>query len=298
MKTQLEHWRVLDAVVTHGGVSQAGMHLHRTQSAISYSLKQLEERAGIALLELTGRKLQLTAAGHQLLQEARQILQRMALLDQQASLLAQGIESSLVIAIEQIAPLAPILSVLQQIQQRYPHINVHWHDVVLSETDTALIRYDADLMISAHVPVNHTGQPLCEVTLIAVASPEHPLHQLGQLSLSDLTAYTQAVIRDKGQARRDIGWLASPKRWTVDHVALAHQLVKAGLAYAWLPLHIVEADCQQGVLKALLLEEGSKQQASLQLVLNPNKPHGEVVHALKAALTDSNLKKRGVCQCD
>ncbi len=66
MKTQLEHWRVLDAVITYGGVSQAGVYLHRTQSAISYSLKQLEEQAGIALLHLVGRKLQLTPAGHQL----------------------------------------------------------------------------------------------------------------------------------------------------------------------------------------------------------------------------------------
>jgi DNA-binding transcriptional LysR family regulator len=109
MKTQLEHWRVLDAVITYGGVSQAGVHLHRTQSAISYSLKQLEEQAGIALLHLVGRKLQLTLAGHQLLQAARQILQRMTLLDQQANLLAQGIESTLIIAIEQIAPIEPIL---------------------------------------------------------------------------------------------------------------------------------------------------------------------------------------------
>lgn len=71
MKTQLEHWRTLDAVITHGGVSQAAQKLHRTQSAVSYSLKQLEEQAGIALVSLVGRKLQLTPAGQQLLQEAR-----------------------------------------------------------------------------------------------------------------------------------------------------------------------------------------------------------------------------------
>jgi DNA-binding transcriptional LysR family regulator len=85
MKTQLEHWRVLDAVIHYGGVSQAAAQLHKAQSAVSYSLKQLEEQTGIALLQLVGRKLQLTAAGHQLLQEARLILQRMALLDQQAN---------------------------------------------------------------------------------------------------------------------------------------------------------------------------------------------------------------------
>jgi DNA-binding transcriptional LysR family regulator len=284
MKTQLEHWRVLDAVITYGGVSQAGEQLHRTQSAISYSLKQLEEQAGICLLKLVGRRLELTPEGYQLLQEARQILQRMALLDQQVSLLAQGVESSLTIAIEQIAPLAPLLAALQQIQTRYPHINIQWHDVVLSETDTALSQYDADLMISAHVPVNHTGIAWQTVSLIAVATLEHPLNQHTQLSLSDLTHHTQAVIRDKGQIKRDIGWLASPKRWTVDTLAMAHHLVRSGLAYAWLPTHLVEQECQQGILQPLALTEGSRQQATLHLVLNPNKAQGTVVKDLKAAL--------------
>jgi DNA-binding transcriptional LysR family regulator len=290
MKTQLENWRVLDAVITYGGVSQAGAHLHRTQSAISYSLKKLEEQAGVALLTLTGRKLQLTAAGHQLLQEARQILQRMALLDQQTSLLAQGIESTLTIAVEQIAPSKPILDVLQRIQQHYPHINIQWHDVVLSETDSAFSQFDADLMISTHVPVNHTGITWTDVSLAAVAAPHHPLAQLNKPTLSDLTHHTQAVIRDKGETKRDIGWLASPKRWTVDHITKAKELVTSGLAYAWLPSHLVEPCVLLGNICYLPLQEGARHQATLSLVLNPNKTHGEVLVSLKNELIEE-IKK-------
>jgi DNA-binding transcriptional LysR family regulator len=282
MKTQLEHWRVLDAVIHYGGVSQAAAQLHKAQSAVSYSLKQLEEQTGIALLQLVGRKLQLTAAGHQLLQEARLILQRMALLDQQANLLAQGIESTLIIAIEQIAPLAPILKVLTHIQLRYPHINIHWHEVVLSETDSALSQYNADLLITAHVPVNHTGIAWCNVNLSAVVATHHSLAQSDHLTLSDLTHHTQAVVRDHGQSKRDTGWLASPKRWTVDSISMAHQLVTSGLAYAWLPEHMIEQDKHK--LTPLALQEGRTQQAALQLVLNPNKAQGEVVMALREAL--------------
>jgi DNA-binding transcriptional LysR family regulator len=280
MKTQLEHWRVLDAVITYGGVSQAGVHLHRTQSAISYSLKQLEEQAGIALLHLVGRKLQLTPAGHQLLQEARQILQRMTLLDQQTNLLAQGIESTLIIAIEQIAPIEPILRVLQQTQQKYPHINIQWHDIILSETDRAFSQYNADLMISANTPVNHTGIPWVDITLAAVAAPYHPLAQADTLTFSDLTHHTQAVIRDKGQTKRDVGWLASPKRWTVDNITRAQELVMAGLTYAWLPLHLVDSAVQMNKLCYLPLQESARHQATLSLVLNPNKTQGEVITSL------------------
>lgn len=284
MKTQLEHWRTLDAVITYGGVSQAAQKLHRTQSAVSYSLKQLEEQAGIALVTLVGRKLQLTPAGQQLLQEARQVLQRMRLLDEQANLLARGIESSITIAVEQIAPMTPMLAAVKNIQQHYPHINLHWHEMILSEMNLAFTQYNADLMIAAHMPLNHTGHGWQEVRFAVVVAPDHPLTQYTNLSLTDLTEYTQVVIRDSGQGNIDIGWLASPKRYTVDHLHTAYQLVQQGLAYAWLPEHLIEKDVTNGALVLLKLAEGDMQQVRLQLILNPNKSHGAVILALRDQL--------------
>lgn len=284
MKTQLEHWRVLDAVITYGGVSQAAKALFRTQSAVSYSLKQLEEQAGVELLVLVGRKLQLTPAGHQLLQEARQILQRMYLLDEQTTLLAQGIESTLIIAIEQVAPMQPILKAIDHIQTLYPHINLHWHELILSEVDTAFHQYNADLIIAGHVPLNHTGKEWLKVDLIGVVSKHHPLAKESSIELSDLAAYTQVVVRDKGKGDKDTGWLASPKRYTVDNIHTAQQLVHGGLAYAWLPEHAIAQPIARGQLVKLALKEGDVQEARLKVILNPNKTQGEVVSALREQL--------------
>lgn len=284
MKTQLEHWRVLDAVITCGGVSQAAKALFRTQSAVSYSLKQLEEQAGVELLVLIGRKLHLTPAGHQLLQEARQILQRMQLLDEQTTLLSQGIESSITIAIEQVAPMRPILKAIEAIQDLYPHINLHWHELILSEVDTAFHQYNADLIIATHVPLNHTGKEWLKVDLIGVVSKHHPLAKAQSIELNDLSEYTQVVVRDKGKGDKDTGWLASPKRYTVDNIHTAQQMVHAGLAYAWLPEHAIAQQINKGQLVKLALTEGDMQEARLKVILNPSKSQGEVVTTLRDQL--------------
>lgn len=148
----------------------------------------------------------------------------------------------------------------------------------------AFTQYNADLMIAAHMPLNHTGNDWQEVRLAVVVAPDHPLTQYTHLSLTDLTEYTQVVIRDSGQGSIDIGWLASPKRYTVDHLHTAYQLVQQGLAYAWLPEHLIEKDVTNGTLVLLKLAEGDMQQARLQLILNPNKSHGAVILALRDQL--------------
>jgi DNA-binding transcriptional LysR family regulator len=281
MKTQLEHWRVLDAVITCGGVSQAAKALFRTQSAISYSLKQLEEQAGVELLVLLGRKLHLTPAGQQLLQEARQILQRMHLLDEKTTLLSQGIESSITIAIEQIAPMEPILKAIESVQAIYPHINLHWHELILSEVDSAFHQYNADLIVATHIPLNHTGKEWRKVDLIGVVSKHHSLATAQSIELNQLSEYTQVVVRDKGKGDKDAGWLGSPKRYTVDHIHTAQQMVHAGMAYAWLPEHVIEQPIQNGQLVKLALTEGDVQEIRLKIIMNPSKSRGEVVTSLR-----------------
>lgn len=64
-------------VCRHGSVSAAARALHRTQPAVSYRIKQLEEQTGVELFERVGRSLKLTRRGELLLDEAESILGRL-----------------------------------------------------------------------------------------------------------------------------------------------------------------------------------------------------------------------------
>lgn len=66
--------RVLVALSKSGSFTQAGHDLHVTQSAISHSIRALEEATGCRLFDRVGKTAHLTPAGEQLLHHARAIL--------------------------------------------------------------------------------------------------------------------------------------------------------------------------------------------------------------------------------
>ena len=54
---------VVDAVARHGSFSAAAQELHRVPSAISYTVRQLEEWLAVPLFVRRHRDVELTAAG-------------------------------------------------------------------------------------------------------------------------------------------------------------------------------------------------------------------------------------------
>ena len=66
-----------------------------------------------------------------------------------------------------------------------------------------------DLGISPFAFSNGFSEDLCEIEFAAVAHADHPLHQLDRtLTLEDLKAYRQIVVRDSSAERKaDVGWL-------------------------------------------------------------------------------------------
>ncbi|BBV83783.1 hypothetical protein STW0522ENT60_44610 [Enterobacter kobei] len=73
-KTTLEQWSLLEKVVEAGSFAKAAEQTHRSQSSVSYNLSLLQERLGIALLVVEGRRAVLTPAGELLLNQVKPLL--------------------------------------------------------------------------------------------------------------------------------------------------------------------------------------------------------------------------------
>ena len=69
----LMHWRLVVAVADHGNIKDASEKLFRTPSALSMTLRQIEDRLGRPLFE-TDRKSTLTVTGRFLYDEAMTLL--------------------------------------------------------------------------------------------------------------------------------------------------------------------------------------------------------------------------------
>ncbi len=67
MRTTLDEWEILQAVVQLGGFAPAAKQLNRSQSTISYAIARLQDQLGISLFEIKGRRAHLTELGRVLL---------------------------------------------------------------------------------------------------------------------------------------------------------------------------------------------------------------------------------------
>ena len=68
---------VIDAVARHGSFSGAAQELHRVPSAISYTVRQLEQWLAVPLFVRRHRDVELTPAGHMFVKEARDVMKKM-----------------------------------------------------------------------------------------------------------------------------------------------------------------------------------------------------------------------------
>src|ERR1700722_4926832 len=223
-RTTLEQWAVLATVIDRGGFAPAARALHRSQSAISYALARLQESLGVPLL---GR--------------ARPLLRELSTLEDLAGSLKRGWESELKLVVDLAFPRERLLRIVSELGVACPHTQLQLADAVLSGAEEAISGRSADLVVTTRVPPGHLGDLLLEVPFIAVAHPDHALLQLQRpLEASDLAHHTQVVVRDSGQQHpRDEGWLGAERRFTVSSMEATLAMVSAGLAFGWLPHHLV-----------------------------------------------------------
>jgi DNA-binding transcriptional LysR family regulator len=268
-KTTLEQWAVLAAVVDQGGFAQAAAALNRSQSAVSYSIARLQESLDLPLLVVEGRKSVLTPHGQTLLKRARELLREVDLLEFLARSLKQGWESELKLVVDAAFPRDRLLHIVEQLQRTCPETQIQVSDVVLSGAEQVIVEGGADLVVTSRVPPGHLGDWLLDVTFVAVARADHPLLQVErELTTNDLVHYVQAVVRDSGTSHpRDEGWLGAERRFTVSSMDASLATVSAGLAYAWLPEHMLTEQLQRGALKLLPLVTGGSRSVSLHIVL-------------------------------
>ncbi len=286
-KVTLEQWRMLKAVVDAGGFAKAADVVHKSPSSINHAVQKLQTQLGVALLEVRGRKAELTPAGSALLRRASHLLDEARDMEGLALTLAEGVKTELVLAVDQIVPQAVIIDALEGFSHHFPKTRVQLHESVLESGSALLAGGLADLLVGPVIPTGFLGEPLGQVRLICVAHPGHVLVREGRpLSLRDLRHSRQVVVRDSSGPLQgpDTGWLEAEQRWTVGHMHTALRIVEAGFAIAWLPECLVRDALARGTLVPLKLEAGGTQIIPFSVVFSDRDRAGIAAQALAESL--------------
>ncbi|MFZ5810525.1 MAG: LysR substrate-binding domain-containing protein [Thermodesulfobacteriota bacterium] len=142
----LEHLRTLTAIADHGGFQQAGQVLCRTQSAVTQSLKRLEEILGCRLMTRRhGRFLGLTPAGRMFLESARDILSRAR---EAADAVARpGLSGRLRLGVPDDFTLSDITGLVARFRERWPGLDVETVSALSGRLFELFTRRELDLAI-------------------------------------------------------------------------------------------------------------------------------------------------------
>lgn len=270
MKVSLDQWRAFVGVVDAGSYAAAAERLHRSQSTLSHAVAQLQSLLGVDVFEIRGRRAVLTAAGEVLLRGARELIDEAERIERGAERLKAGIEPEIRLTADILFPTWKLLDCLARLGERYPGTRVNLVESVLGGTDEALLRGEADLVLTTRVPPGFSGEALAPIRMLPVASPDHPLHRLGrELTTRDLRKYRQLVIRDTATgAKRDSGaWLGADQRWTVSHKATSIAAACAGHGFSWHPEATIRRELEAGVLKPLPIRGQRERLVTMSLVI-------------------------------
>ncbi|MFC0339114.1 DNA-binding transcriptional regulator, LysR family [Kushneria avicenniae] len=285
-RVTLVQWQMLAAVIDHGGFARAAEAIHKSPSSINHAVHKLETQLGVQLLDTGGRQLRLTEAGEMLLRRARQLLESADTIEAVADSLSNGLEAEITIAIDQILAPETLCYALDRFSNQYPHTRVQLYETVLNGGVEMLLDNRVDLLISGLPVQGYLGELMGAIRFIAVAHPDHALHQLDRaLDLRDLRQHRQIVTRDSAlREQNDSGWLKAEQRWTVSHVATCLDILARGLGFAWVSQTRVQPLLDSGQLRALPLQAGGIREVPLSMYINDVEGACPAVQAMAEAL--------------
>jgi DNA-binding transcriptional LysR family regulator len=251
----LEQWRALQAVVEAGGYAQAAERLHKSQSTVTYAVQKIQQLLDVKVFEIRGRKAVLTEAGQVLYRRARTLIEEAQMLERGAAAMAQDWQPEIRIAVELIFPTWLLLECLAQFARERPETRIEIFETVLAGTAEMLADGRVDFAIGSS-DAGVVGDPLMPVNFVAVAHPDHALHQLGRkITERDLRHHRRILIRESGTRRaREVS--GAELRWTVSQKATSIRAVSMGLGYAWLPEETIAEELRAGKLKPLPIARG------------------------------------------
>lgn len=291
----LDQLRAFVSVAEAGSFRAGARHLSRVQSAISYSVGNLEAQLGVELFDRSGHKPELTAHGRSLLADARSVLLKVEAMRARARGLGEGVELELAIVIDSLYPMPRVIAALSAITRRYVGVNIQMQVLPLGGPPAAIQDGRVTFGILAGDDLTDSRielEAMHSHPFVAVAASTHPLAAAaegsGTLEVVALSEHVQIVLSDPSSLShgRDFGVL-SPTSWRVNNQDIKHAMIRAGHGWGRLPLWVVADDLASGMLVRLpiaALGPGGQVETQFYLARRIDRPLGPVARAFRETL--------------
>lgn len=255
IKLSLDSLEVLDAIARKGSFAAAAESLFRVPSAVTYTVRKLEEDLGVSLFNRSGHRAELTEAGAELLREGRHLLIAATELECRVRRVASGVETELSIAISDLFDIKAIFPILDAFYAQNFGTRLKLLREVYGGGWDALVSGRADIALG--VPGDgpsgggYTTMPMGTLEFIYAVSKNHPLAKLAEpLQNLDIMKYRSISAADSSRnlAPRTSGILIGQDVLTVPDMQTKLQAQIAGLGVGYLPKKLAEQYIASGEL--------------------------------------------------
>jgi DNA-binding transcriptional LysR family regulator len=274
---------VLDAIARTGSFAAAAQELHRVPSAISYSVRTLEEQLAVSLFDRSTRTATWTPEGKRLLERGRVLLKEANALQGLADQLSGGWEAELHVIIDGALPIQPITKCIHS----FHDLNIPTRIRLDVEFREGVVhRFEAE-RATLMIPIGLSGdgdsdglslKPLPPLNMLLVVSPEHPLAGRKDCTRESVVDHIEIVVRDSAPL-----FASTPRRTFMNsrnvmylsdfHAKRAALLQGAG--FGWVPEHLVVNDMKTGLLQTLPVDERFEWTYYPQLACRDEQPLGQ-----------------------
>ncbi len=197
--------QVFHAVAKHLSFTKAGEALHMTQPAVTFQIKQLEERFNTRLFDRGGGRIALTQAGELVLDYAERILGLSADLDLRVAEMTGQMSGSLLVGASTTIAEFMLPPILGEFNVRYPQVRARLTVANSEAISNAIAAHTLDIGLVESL-VNHPSLQ-CEVCgddeLQVICTPTHPLAQRTDVDARSLMAH-DFIAREPGSGTREV----------------------------------------------------------------------------------------------
>ena len=206
--------QMMDIIARSGSFAAAARELGRVPSALTYSVRQLEDALDVLLFDRSSRQARLTAAGQELLDEGRRLLAEMDAVANRVRRVATGWESALTVAADGVISRLTLFELVEgffaqrdssttapgngpgtRLQLRSEIMVGLWESLVTGQADLAI-----GVMMSSPAQVGIELRLLGEVDFVFAVAPHHPLAAINQpLTDAHIMAHRAVAVADSAQ---------------------------------------------------------------------------------------------------
>ena len=293
----LDQLLVLEAIVEKGSFSNAAKSLYRVPSAISYSIRSLEESLGFEIFDRSKRKAVLSSDGRKFYRESKELLEQARNLQSLANHIKSGWEAEIQIVIDGLLPMHPITHALRTLSKQEVPTQIRVDIEYQEGVPERFLNDKADLMLILDYTDdsgNLESVDLPPLEVLLVAAPNHPLSQIKPDENIDLSRHIELGIRDsatKYNRAPKRSFLGSKNKVYLSDFHSKRLALLSATGFGWMPLYLIKEDLQHKRLVQLTSFKPHQWVYTPKLVKMKNQTFGKAGELFRNALLENIEQK-------